>query len=373
MQDLDPALQQALRLSNDEDDFDAAQDLLLDAVTRKIPRSQWAYGTFLASWGRYEEAEPVLRSALANQEEGAELALAGVLEDMGHTQDAVKILLPKAQLGVPGFSLQLADTLAEHLEYRLEAEHWYLKALQQDDPDAPNNYAVHLGSLGRKEEAKKFLLQGIKAGDTKAMVNYARALSEDGNGELAIQFWQRAVSSGEVSALLDLALHYEESEQLDAAEECYLQAVTDGLPEAHVKYGIFLSELEGREADAESSFLAAIDNREPSGHWEYALYLNELGRKGEAVQQYHHAIEDGCTDAYLNLAVYHELRGEKEQAEQNYRASLDAGDVLAPIGYAEFLAENGASARRLHAVLERAREIGAPEEDVSKIERMAQL
>ena len=370
MNERHPVLQEALRLNNEEDDPDQARHLLEQAVEAGVPRSLWAYGTFLASWGTLDEAERILRRSLKRGEEGAEMALAGVLTDMDRIDEARAVLLPKAVAGVPDFALSLADVLAEDEDRHAEAEHWYQRALNEGDWQAANNYAVFLDNLGRTDEAKPYFLRAIDAGDTKALANYALSLKNEGQSAQAVPLLERAVAQEEHSALLILAEIWEEQEDLTKAEECYRKAMTHIVPESLVEYAKFLSRIEGREDDTDAAFTEAINKRDLDAHWEYGLYLEEQGNSDAAAEQYRLALQDGQTDAHLNLAIHHEKLGELTEAEHHYQASLDAGDPTTPLNYAQFLRDTNASPERIQAVLQRARIIGTPTEELAEIERL---
>jgi len=221
-----------------------------------------AYGSFLSSQGRFEEAESLYANALSQ--------------------------------GLDEVLLNYANLLADDLVRLAEAESVYRRAIASGDVRGHNNLAVLLRGLGRESEAKAEYSTGMEAGDGLAARNLGIQLLSTEHWSEALAPLRRAVELGTPGAHKDLGDLFAREGERDEAERHYLAAVELDVPDARFNYGIMLKE--HNRAEAMVQFELAGAEGDDAARVELECLRAELSGTGQSVE-----VSSLTTEAHLSF------------------------------------------------------------------------
>lgn len=228
-------------------------------------------GTALAlhQQGRFSEAEPLYRRALAAAPDNADiLSLLGTLEfQTGRHEEAV-----------------------EHLQRAI--------ALKPDQPGWYANLGVALRSLGRYPEGAEALRQALalRPAYPEALSNLGLVLHQMGQFPEAIESFGKAIDlRPEMAGFhLNLGTTYLHIEQFDKAADCFRKALKLNPKHAAARSNLGMALLKsGDLAGAEAEMRTALELKPDSAEaWRgLGMTLREQGRMAEALTAYGRAIE----------------------------------------------------------------------------------
>jgi tetratricopeptide (TPR) repeat protein len=235
-------------------------------------------GTYLKNRGQYQEAEPLLREALARAE---------TQSGIDHP-DTSYVLNNLANLYYKRGKYEEAEPL-----YR-RALAIYEKVLEPENPDTAdtlNNLALLYSDQGKDEEAEPLYLRslaiyekvlGPEHPDTaQSLHNLAALYHEQGKNEVAEALYQRALAIREkmlgpehpntAQTIYNLAALYHEQEKYEEAEELYQRALAideQAYGQDHLEVATDLSSLaslysdQGKYEQAEALYQRALAIRE---------------------------------------------------------------------------------------------------------------
>lgn len=268
-------------------------------------------------------------------EEAEELARAG-------EREKAEDLYRAALAGGLDVRLDYGNLLSDWPGREPEAEELYRTAIALGTHDALNNLATLLADMGRVEDADAVFKEAAALGDSTSARNYGLFLVSQGRlVEAERQFWN-AINGGYLKACIDLGDLYTDIGRLDAAEELYMRALDAGL-DAHVDYGILLSDELYRPAEAEREFLTAlsIDPENGAAHLNLGALLVARGRLDEAETEYRVALALGEVNAATNLGLLLSAQQRLEEAERMFGEGLRSRDADAAMHYGRLLLRMG--------------------------------
>lgn len=233
---------------------------------------------------------------------------------------------------------------------RQEAIKKWEKALElkPDFPDALSNMGNTLWELGRFEEAKDKCEQAIKLQPdfTGAYVNLGNALTSLEQREEAIDIWKKAleINPKQYHALINIGNALRELSKIQESEEYCRKALEQvpNSPEALLNLGNALRD-QGNHKEAEQLYRQATEERPDyaEAHNNLAIVLMELLRFDEAVTSAKYAIafDPQHVSAHSNLAAALRELGKLPEAEEAARKALniDPQSVEARIDLADIL------------------------------------
>ena len=197
----------------------------------------------------------------------------------------------KIEEGLKYFRLGLAY---QNLNDLINAEKYYLLAIEKGDIKALNNLAILYKNQGKAEQAEKYYLLAIQKGVKEALKNLANLYYDQGKAEQAEKYYLLAIEKGVKEALNNLANLYYDQGKAEQAEKYYLLAIEKGV-------------------------IDALNN--------LALLYDDQGKAEQAEKYYHLAIEKGNIKVLNNLANLYYDQGKEEQAEKNYHLAIEKGDI----------------------------------------------
>lgn len=184
-----------------------AEPLLRSAVADGDILAPGAYGLLLTQLGRIDEAEPMLRWEAENgltDKGNVALLLGDVLGRQGRASEAAEQYRTAAAAGSPYAPLALGSCLLGQDKCD-EAEPWLRKAAEAGDRYAAPRLAITLIRLGRPDEAEEWLRASLDMGVTVHFIDVSHALTERGRPEAA-EKWLRAAAYSRADAAIALAM-----------------------------------------------------------------------------------------------------------------------------------------------------------------------
>ncbi|WP_406279520.1 hypothetical protein [Embleya sp. NBC_00896] len=238
--------------------MDAAVKLYLEAADAGAPEARRKAGELMFAGGD-ENAEAVLRQALAEGDTEAVDALSELLEVTGRADAAVELLTERHLQGETHWALAIANLLADALDEPEAAERWYAAAVEAGDPDAPNDFAAFLQDFDRDAEAEALLRPAAESGDEFAMANLGRLLLNGDAIDEGIAWLTHAVEAGQEDALVDLGDAELDAGHMGAAREHIRRAMDSGIDGSRLLYAHLLDR-EGADRDEiEAAYRVAVE------------------------------------------------------------------------------------------------------------------
>ena len=318
--------------------------------------------SFLASrydrYGKYEEAEEILRNLLAiNKEDDWTLSELGYcLSAQGKYEEALEYLLAAEKINKNDvWTYRQIGICYKNLDNKEEALKYYLKAVELDEEDKYSiaDIAWIYDIFGNYEEALKYLERLDKLGeenDVWTNIEFGLCLSRLGRYEEAIKRINRALEiedeekdTGYIYSQLGFCKR--KLEEYDEAIEAFKQAKKWGRNDAwiNVEYGACLAGL-GKYEEAIEKFEYALSLKDEEK--DLAFICNQLGWCYRLLGDYEKALEcyikskeEGKNDAWTNVEIamcYENLNDYEKALEYALIAyDLDRDDIrsLSEVGW----------------------------------------
>ncbi len=248
------------------------------------------------------------------------------LYETGEVKQAIS-LLENNTIATPVYNLTLGYFHQEQKDY-VQAEQYYLKALEAGDPDGLFNLGVL--SFEQKDYAKAelYYLKAIDVGDTQALFNLGIMYREQKDYAQAELYYLKAIEAGHTDALNNLGNMYSEQKDYEQAEQYYLKAIEVGDTDALFNLGNMYGEQKDYE-QAERYFLKALEAGDTSALNSLGITSAEQKDYARAESYFLKALEVGDTDALMNLGIMYNEQKDYEQAKLYFLKALKAGDTVA--------------------------------------------
>lgn len=260
---------------------------------------------------------------------------AETLFEQGHFREAVTLLntLPtpsEAELLLLGDAYDACDQTDE-------AEHAYQRAVSMGSVDAIVSLGVLYWSLGDARRAEE-MYRRASSKSTLAKENLAllyRDTERFDEAIVAMRHLIRDVSPEWRNELGELlwALNKPEEAQVE-----FQRGIQEGVNTSWAHLGFFYAARNDKEK-AEKVFREALNRGVKDVLFDYASMLSSIpDREREAVELFRQA-EDDQAHHYLALLLW--KLGDVEGARDEFELSIDVGDPLGALAYADFLDEQG--------------------------------
>jgi tetratricopeptide (TPR) repeat protein/transcriptional regulator with XRE-family HTH domain len=284
---------------------DEAERLLRDAIAAGASDGHSRLGAQLAEWGRLDEAEEVLRAGVAGDDPDAWFGLAQVLEQQGRPDEAERSLREAIA----------TDRYDETPGLGGGPRYWLLVLLRKQ---------------GRDDDAERLILDSMAADVTEARHWYAELLDANGRTDEVEQVWRDAIAAdaGDQAAWYQLSWHLLAQDRAGDALDLWRVAIAAGAPPGHTGMAAVLEQL-GRTEEAEQARRAAIAAGEPDARTHLAELLASQERTAEAEQLVWDAVAAGENTALGAPVQLLKKLGRTEEAEQIERYGLNPDGSIA--------------------------------------------
>jgi len=180
--------------------------------------------------------------------------------------------------------------------------------------------------------------KGLKISDTDGLIRFGEALLQDPNQlELAGTVFRKVIGEEPTNtyAWMKLCHVYKLMGDLPRAESAIQKAINShsDTAEVWVMFGLLLSEIPGREAEAEAAFIKAtkLSPKNPTPWYVLGMhYLEELERYNDAEYFLRRSIEidPNCLFGWEGLAiVLHQHLDQPDEAEEGYWNAIRLGSI----------------------------------------------
>jgi TPR repeat protein len=144
----------------------------------------------------------------------------------------------KIEEGLKYFRLGLAY---QNLNDLINAEKYYLLAIEKGVKDALNNLALLYDDQGKAEQAEKYYHLAIEKGNIKVLNNLANLYYDQGKEEQAEKNYHLAIEKGDIDALYNLAvllyIHHRKSELMLLVNR-QPKAIMDGFINENLEFAV---------------------------------------------------------------------------------------------------------------------------------------
>ncbi|MCU0440137.1 MAG: tetratricopeptide repeat protein [Raineya sp.] len=224
------------------------------------------------------------------------------------------------------FIYTLANLYMRKFKDYLKAEKYYLKAIEYNETKSMNNLAV----LYEKEfkdysKAKKYYLKAIEYNEVKAMNNLANLyIKEFKNYSEAEKYYLKAIENNDTDCVYNLAVLYErEFKDYLKAEKYYLKAIENNDVDAMYNLALLYQTNFKDYSKAEKYYLKAIENNDIKAMYNLAiLYEENFKDYSKAEKYYLKAIENNNTDGVYNLVALYLYNNENKKEAMKLINSL---------------------------------------------------
>jgi TPR repeat protein len=184
----------------------------------------------------------------------------------------------------------------------VEAEEFYLKAIEKEYSEALNNLANVYSDENRFVEAEKFYLKAIEKQSVRALYNIANLYKEQEKYDKAEQYYLKAIETGFFVAFNNLANLNVKQEKYDKAEKFFLKAIETGNLKALNNLANLYS-IQKKYDKAEEYYFKAIEIKDIRSLFNLAILYKEQGKYDKTREFYLKAIEKGHVEALNNLST----------------------------------------------------------------------
>jgi tetratricopeptide (TPR) repeat protein len=234
----------------DLDQASEAEQLLRVALAEGKHGARRALAILLERQERFEEAAAVLREGIAAQDPDSPQRLGFLLmRELHQPDEAERVLRAAMAARQPGVAVPLAFLLRDQGRYE-EAEQTLRDGIAAGDPYARFRLAEQLQQLGRSDEAERTCRDGIAAGDEIVRLSLDWLLREQGRLDEAEQAWQEGIINGERDAPRYLAELLQDQGRFEEAERMLRDGIAAGHGLASYHLTEFLKAM-GRTDEAE--------------------------------------------------------------------------------------------------------------------------
>ncbi len=318
---------------------DEAVRVRREALVAGEPGARSGLARSLLRLGDGTAAVQAWRDAVAAGEPFARSGLAGALQRLGDRDAALEAWQDAATAGEPGAGSGLARLLQQAGRTDRAASAWR-HAVAAGEPGARSGLAASLHHAGTEADAEGAWRDAVAAGDLGARLGLSRFLEHAGRGAEAEQAWRDAVLAGESGARSGLARLLQQLDRVGEVEQVRRDAVAAGEPGALSALAAYLSRT-GRDADALRAHRDAVAAGEDGARSALARMLRRLGRHHDAEQAWRDAVLAGEPIARFGLAGQLQETGRDDDAEQVRREAVAVGEVGARSALARMLHQLG--------------------------------
>ena len=190
-----------------------------------------------------------------------------------------------------GFKFSMLGYLFGELKKDVEAEKYYLLAIEKGDIMAFNNIAVLYRKIEKYDEAERYYLLAIEKGHFTALFNLANLYRTQGKYIEAEKYYVMAIEKGESKAFNNLALLYGKQEKFTEAEK-YFKLAADKEDVNSMNNLAILYKNTGKYTDAEKFYLMAVEYNDVRALNNISLLYYERNiNKEKALEYLNKAIE----------------------------------------------------------------------------------
>ena len=226
-----------------------AEQALLAGIASGVDRAYTSLWHFMWRHDRLDEAVVMARHAVANGAPERSF-LAELLDRQGHPDEAEGVLREAVAADEPEALMQLGYFLEQH-DRPAEAESIYRQGIAIEEFHAYESLVSVLVKLGQAAEAEQVARSAIAEDANNALASLVEALEGQGRTQDAEQAWRDAVASGETDALSGLAGWLQNAGRIAEAERFWRDAIAAGERLAFIGL-LGLLEEQGRSKEAEA-------------------------------------------------------------------------------------------------------------------------
>ena len=269
--------------------------------------------------GKHEEAVKLITSI--EQDDARKFsALAFLHEDHGKFIEAEKYYLKAIDNGHSSSMNNLANLYANQKKFK-EAEMYYLKAIEKGNVSPMYNLAILYKNQKKIKKAERYYLMAIENEDVKAMNNLAILYEDQKKYKEAEKYYLKAIDFNHLNSIYNLAILYEDQKKFKEAEKYYQMAIKNG--DIVAMYNLAILYVDQKEFDkAEQYYLMAIENKDVKAMNNLAILYVDQKEFDKAEQYYLMAIENEDVGAMHNLASLYEDQKKFKKAEIYYLKAI---------------------------------------------------
>jgi tetratricopeptide (TPR) repeat protein len=298
--------------------WDACRTRVMDG------RDQRALGDAACNRALLSVAEDLYRSATGEPE--AVLSLCELLQERGHGDDAEQLLRAALADGYPYSATALAWLLEKAGRF-VEGERVLRDGLRAGMPATRRSLAILLELRGRLDEAETILRAGIVAHDPDSRQRLGFLLMRELHRvDEAEQLLRDGVVGEDENIVVPLAFLLKEQGRIDEAERVLRDGMVMGDPWARFRLSELLGNL-GRAGEAEQVCLDGLALEDPMARLGLSRLLQEQGRHGEVEGIWRAGVSNGERHAPRYLAEFLQAQGRVAEAERVLRDAVAAGVV----------------------------------------------
>lgn len=281
---------------------------------------------FRALWdhGARDLANEYLTQWAATADGYTRLETARLLQDAGRYDEAEALLRAAMAAGEDDARMELA----EMLQYRQpeQAIDLYRQALAEGEEEARGPLALLLDQTGQDDQALTVLRDSVNA-DEQAQANAVMWLSNRGSTDEALEIARKLAQSGHYLGWLQFAMLMSGQGRTQDAVSTLRQAVERGHVHAREPLARLLGDV-GQVDEAVALYRAvAEDGTHPDAWQGVANELAAADRADEAISILREAVSHGHNDAVDALGHLLEDECRDAETEQVWRDALAAGDT----------------------------------------------
>lgn len=278
----------------------------------------------LGDTGRVEEAEEILRTAVASGDKESLCELGILFDKTNRLHEARQWWEQGASVGVGRAAGNLAASYARSSDVENE-ELWWRKAIELGEEDAQLNLAILLADQGSTEEAEQLFQEIVEEKIEKAAFNYAVFLAKRDRLDEAERWARVSAGEDEKGAAKLLARILMDRNQVEQSELWLRRAVEEGDVTAQALLGERLLEKDDREG-AKVWFLKAAEAGEEQAACALGTIYEEDGKTAEAMRWYQQSYDAGHAHAACRHGSLLMISGsDPELAAERFEAAYRGG------------------------------------------------
>lgn len=260
----------------------------------------------------------------------------------GDANDGERLLKLSYDMGYLRAATDLGHLLEGHSRQD-EAEEWYERAAEGNDPHGLYHLAYIYRKRGMEHEAESCLREAMSRKEMAASTALGELLVTSGRLEEAEAILRAAGAQGDVASLSYLGLVLAGLDRVDEAERLWLEAAERDSGEAKVNLAITYAG-QKRNAEAEKWYRKAVDDNVDEAVQPFGSFLASQRRWREAEVYLRQAARTEDAVAYHDLAGVLWETNRLDEALVWLKKAVDLGLERAIANYAQALVQSNRSA-----------------------------